>query len=196
MSTSRATSSGSREPLGMDAREIYTERLSLRLPTLGDFEESAAMWSDQGVVRHIGGRPFTREESWLRLLRHVGHWQLLGFGFWVVRERNGGEYVGEVGLGDFRRETTPSFLGDPEIGWVLARNAHGQGYATEAARAALEWMRVRHRFERTVCMIEPGNAPSLGVAAKCGFREFARTTYKNAAVMLLERIFPEENRSS
>jgi RimJ/RimL family protein N-acetyltransferase len=173
----------------MDARELITDRLSLRLPTLHDFEDSAAMWSDPAIVRHIGGRPFTSEESWLRLLRHVGHWHLLGFGFWIVRERMGGGFVGEVGLGDFRREMTPSFHGDPEIGWVLAQNAHAKGYATEAAQAALEWMRLRRPSERTVCMIEPENAASLRVAAKCGFHEFARTTYKNSAVVVLERGF-------
>jgi RimJ/RimL family protein N-acetyltransferase len=173
----------------VDARELNTERLSLRVPTVADFEDSAAMWGDPAVIRYIGGRPFTREESWLRLLRHVGHWQLLGFGFWVVRQRTGGGFVGEVGLGDFRREMTTAFRGDPEIGWVLARDACGKGYATEAAQAAIEWMRLRHRSERTVCMIEPDNVASLRVAAKCGFHEFAHTNYKNSAVVLLERIF-------
>ena len=173
----------------MDAPELHTERLSLRPPMLNDFEDSAAMWGDQAIVRHIGGRPFTREDSWLRLLRHVGHWQLFGFGFWVVRERKGGAFVGEVGLGDFRRETIPRFHGDPEIGWVLAQSAHGKGYATEAAQSALEWMRVQHRTPRVVCMIEPENVASARVAAKCGFHEFARTTYKNSGVLLLEKTF-------
>jgi len=172
----------------MDSREIDTERLTLRLPTLKDFEDSARMWSDQSIIRHVGGRPFTREESWLRLLRHVGHWQLFDFGFWIIREKFGGRFVGEVGLGDFRREMTPNFSGDPEMGWVLALEAHGKGYATEAARAALAWMDSRHRPARTVCMIEPENAASLRVAAKCGFREFARSTYKTSAVALFERI--------
>lgn len=172
----------------MDSREIDTERLTLRLPTLKDFGDSALMWSDQAIIRHVGGRPFTREESWLRLLRHVGHWQVFDFGFWIVREKFGGRFVGEVGLGDFRREMTPNFSGDPEMGWVLALEAHGKGYATEAARAALAWMDSRHRPARTVCMIEPENAASLRVAAKCGFREFARSTYKTSAVALFERI--------
>jgi RimJ/RimL family protein N-acetyltransferase len=172
----------------MDSREVDTKRLTLRLPTLKDFDESATMWSDQAIIRHVGGRPFTREESWLRLLRHVGHWQLFDFGFWVVREKTGGGFVGEVGLGDFRREMTPGFRGDPEMGWVLARNAHGKGYATEAASAALAWMSLRHNPARTVCMIEPENTASLRVAEKCGFKEFARTTYKNSAVVLFERM--------
>ena len=179
---------------GIDTREVDTERLTLRVPTLGDFEESAVMWGDQAIIRYVGGRPFTREESWLRLLRHVGLWQLFGFGFWVVRERIGGGFVGEVGLGDFRREMTPNFRGDPEMGWVLALNAHGKGYATEAAQAALAWMASRYRPARTVCMVEPENAASLRVAAKRGFREFARTTYKNAAVVLFERTSDREAR--
>jgi RimJ/RimL family protein N-acetyltransferase len=173
----------------MDSRELDTERLSLRVPKLADFDDSVAMLRDEAVVRHIGGKPYTREESWLRFLRNVGHWQLFDFGFWVVRERRGGAFVGHVGMGDFRRETTPSIHGDPEMGWVLARSAHGKGYATEAAQAAIAWMRPRHHPARMVCIIEPENTPSFGVAAKCGFREFARTTYKDSVVVLLERMF-------
>lgn len=176
---------------GSSVRDIETERLSLRLPTLDDFTDSVAMLRDEVVARHIGGKPFTQEEAWLRLLRHVGHWQLFDYGFWIVREKHGGAFVGHVGLGDFRREITPAFGGDPEIGWVLARAAHGKGYATEAAQAAIRWMRERHRPTRMVCIIEPENIASLRVAEKCGFREFARATYKNSAVVLLERICKE-----
>jgi RimJ/RimL family protein N-acetyltransferase len=176
----------------MDPREFDTERLVLRVPTLDDFEESAAMWSNETVVRHIGGRPFTREESWQRLLRHVGHWQLLGFGFWVAREKTSGTYVGEVGLGDFRRDMKPGLGDSPEVGWVLAPPAHGKGYATEAAQAALGWMDHQHKPARLVCMVEPENAASLHVASKCGFHEFARSTFKNSAVVLLERISREQ----
>ena len=170
-----------------DPREIETERLTLRLPTRADFEDSAAIFRDETVVRHIGGKPFTEEQSWLRLLHHVGHWQMFDFGFWIVRDK-AGAFVGHVGLGDFRREVTPAFGGDPEIGWVLAPTAHGKGYATEAAQAAIRWINTRHRPARMVCMIAPENAASLRVAAKCGFCEFARTTYKNSAVVLLERV--------
>ena len=173
---------------GGDTREIETGRLSLRLPTLADFKDSVQMLRDESVVRHIGGKPFTQEDSWMRFLRQVGHWQLFDYGFWIVREKGGGAFVGHVGLGDFRREMTPDFGGAPEMGWVLARSAHGKGYATEAVEAAIRWMRLRHQPARIVCMIEPENAASLRVAAKCGFREFARSTYKDTAVVLFERV--------
>ena len=63
---------------------IETARLKLRGHRLDDFTPCAAMWADPVVTRHIGGRPLSEEESWTRLLRYVGHWALLGFGYWVA----------------------------------------------------------------------------------------------------------------
>jgi RimJ/RimL family protein N-acetyltransferase len=177
-----------------DPSDIDTERLTLRRPTLADFDDAVAMYADADVTRHLGGRTFTREECWMRLLRGVGHWQLFGFGFWVVRVRQSEQYVGEVGFGEFRRDIQPNYEGTPEIGWVLARSAHRQGYATESALAAHRWLEARHGACRTVCIIEPENAGSLRVAAKCGYTEFARTTYRNSTVILFERI-PEIGRA-
>lgn len=168
-------------------RSITTEHLIMRPPTRDDFEDCAMLWSDPEIVRYIGGKPFTREESWARLTRYVGHWALQGYGFWVLRELETGRYAGEVGLADFKRTITPSLSGAQEMGWVLATWAHGNGFATEAVRAALTWNEKRFPGARLVCMIDPGNAPSLRVADKCGFREFARTTYKESDVILLER---------
>ncbi len=65
------------------------------------------MWGVRIVTRHIGGRPFTAEESWSRLLRYAGHWYLLGFGYWAVVERGTNRFVGEVGFADFHRRHHP-----------------------------------------------------------------------------------------
>lgn len=167
---------------------IDTERLTLRCPRLEDFEEQLAMWADPVVVRHITGKPATREEGWARLLRYVGHWHLLGYGFWVVREKHTGRFVGDVGFGHFHRDMEPPLGDAKEVGGVLAAWAHGQGYATEAMRAALDWAEARFGAERMVCIINPDNADSLRVAGKCGFREFSRGVYKGAPTLLLERL--------
>lgn len=166
---------------------LQTERLVLSAHGLDDFADSAAMWGDPEVTRYIGGRPFSEEEVWARLLRYAGHWRLLDFGYWAVREKASGRFVGDVGFGDFRRELTPSFDGAPEAGWVLAPWSHGRGYASEAVNAVLAWGDVRFAAARTVCMIDPANAASLRVADKAGYREFARTAYKDAPMVLLER---------
>ncbi|RVA11109.1 N-acetyltransferase, partial [Mesorhizobium sp. M7D.F.Ca.US.004.03.1.1] len=65
---------------------IGTKRTILRAHQLGDFEAYAAMWTDPVVTRFIGGKPRTREESWMRFLRHAGLWSLLGYGFWAIEE--------------------------------------------------------------------------------------------------------------
>jgi RimJ/RimL family protein N-acetyltransferase len=167
---------------------IDTERLTMRCPRLEDFEESLAMWADAQVVRYITGKPATAEDMWARLLRYVGHWQLMGFGFWVVREKGTGRFVGEVGLADFRRDIEPSLGGSKEAGWVLSPWAQGKGYATEAVRAALRWAEDRFGPERVVCIIDPANEASLKVAHKCGFREFSRGTYKGGPSVMFERL--------
>ena len=176
-----------------DAPAIDTERLTLRGHTLADFADCAAMWADPDVTRHIGGRPSTEEEAWTRLLRYVGHWTLLGFGYWVVRDKASNRVVGEVGFADFKRAMDPPLDGAPEIGWVLATWAHGNGFATEAARAAVRWGEARFGAVRTVCIIDPDNVASIRVAEKCGYTEALRTTYKGHPTILFRRE-PARNR--
>lgn len=171
---------------------LDTGRLTLRGHTLADVDACAAMWADPLVTRHIGGRPSTAEEVWARVLRYAGLWALLGYGYWVVRERASGRFVGEVGLADFRRDLTPSLGGAPEVGWALAPWAHGQGFATEAVRAALAWgdaHLVDHDGTpaRSVCLIAPENAASIRVAEKCGFREAGRAAYKGTDTLVFAR---------
>lgn len=164
---------------------LETARLTLRVPTLDDYVDSAAMWADAAVTRHIGGVPFTEEDVWARLHRYVGHWSLLGFGCWIVRDR-AGDFVGEVGFLDYRRTIVPK-LDAPEMGWVLAPSAHGKGYATEAVRAAIAWGEAHFGHGRFVAIIDPENSTSLRVAEKVGFREETRTTYKGEPTVLFRR---------
>jgi len=166
---------------------LTTARLTLSPPEASDFEDSAAMWSDPLVVRHVGGRTSTPEESWARLLRARGLWSVLGYGYWAVRETATGRYVGEVGFADFHRGIEPSIDGVPEMGWVLATWAHGQGLASEAVAAGLAWGLGQWGDAPVVCIIDPDNAPSLKLARKMGFLEVARTTYKDAPTVLLRR---------
>jgi RimJ/RimL family protein N-acetyltransferase len=166
---------------------LETQRLKLRAHGLGDFTASAAMWADPQVTQFVGGKPFTEEESWTRLLRYVGHWALLGFGYWVVEEKQTGKFLGEVGFADYKRDLEPSLKGTPEIGWALASQAHGKGYATEAVRAAAAWGEVHFQKARTACIIHPENIASVRVAEKCGYRKSQSTTYKGKPTLMFVR---------
>jgi RimJ/RimL family protein N-acetyltransferase len=162
---------------------IETARLRLRAHRIEDFDASAAMWGDPVVTHFIGGKPSTREEVWGRLLRYAGLWALLGYGYWAVEDKADGQFVGDIGFAEFKRDITPSMEGFPEIGWVLSPRIHGRGYATEAVAAALAWGDAHFGATPSVCIIDPENLASIGVAQKSGFREIARADYRGPTVM-------------
>ena len=166
---------------------LETERLTLRGHRLDDFLPCAAMWADPAVSRQLGRKPFTEEDSWTRLLRYVGHWSLLGFGYWVVEEKASGKFAGEVGFADYKREMESPVKELPEIGWVLPVWAHGKGYATEAARAALLWGDEHFSPPRTTCIVSPDNLPSIRVAEKCGYRNLQFSSYKGHPIVVFVR---------
>lgn len=148
---------------------IETDRLRLREHRLADFDTLHAMWSDERVYRYITGKPAHMSDTETRLTRAIGHWAAYGFGYWVVEEKTSAAFVGTVGFGQFRREITPSINDMPEIGWVLAPWAHGQGYATEAARAAIAWGDAHFGPLTTCCIFHPEHTASMRVAEKLGY---------------------------
>lgn len=166
---------------------LETSRLILKAHTEADFEDLCALWGDERITRFIGGKPSTREECWARLLRYLGTWQIRPWGFWAVREKETGAYVGDVGFIAAIRGLPDPFGDYPEVGWSLTHGMHGKGYATEAVRAALAWSDANLPDLKTVAIIDPENAPSLGVAARCGFTEFGRGTYHDDDLIMLWR---------
>ena len=168
-------------------RNLPTARLRLRRVAGEDFADSLAMWSAPEVFRFIGGRPSSGEEVWGRLLRYAGLWPLLGFGYWIVRERDSDLFVGEVGLGDFRRDIAPGLAGVPEIGWALAPRAWGQGFAREAISAVVGWADDVRLLESMVCLIAPENIRSVRLAERFAFRVEREVVYKGSSSVLYRR---------
>ena len=166
---------------------LETDRLILREHALEDFPAFAAIWGDHDVVRHIGGKPLSREEAWVKFARETGDWVLQGFGFWLVEEKSSGKMIGDVGFSDFRRDMKPSLEGKLEFGWVLAASAHGKGYATEAMRAVMAWAGSYFPDREMCCIIDPGNAASIRVAEKLGFQPALPSVYKGAEIVVYEK---------
>ncbi|MHB0954400.1 MAG: GNAT family N-acetyltransferase [Allorhizobium sp.] len=153
----------------------------------GDFDAEAGMWADERVVRYITGKPSTASESWSRLLRYIGHWQALGFGYWVVEDRDTGQFLGEVGFADYKRDIDPPLDGIPEIGWALVASAHGKGLATEAVAAAVQWGDRNFVGGKTACLFDPEHSASVRVALKNGYVEKCLTEYANQPTLIMER---------
>jgi len=166
---------------------IETERLILRPYRRDDFVAYAALFADPEVTRFVGGIPFSREQAWTRFLRQIGMWHYFGFGFFVLQDRETGQFIGEAGFHDLHRGISPSVEGTMETGWALSPRSHGQGLATEAVTAAIKWGDQHFPSLKKTCIIDIGNRASLRVASKLQFKETARTTYHGANVILLER---------
>jgi len=165
---------------------LLTRRLSLKPCTLNDYEDMAAMWADQDVVTHVGGQTRDGQDAWFAHLRNRGLWDMLGYGYWIVRERRTEIFVGEVGFADFKRGLQPDISGWPEAGWVLAKSAWGKGYATEANQATHAWLD-EILPGRSTCIINPDNTASIQVANKLGYTELGPTDYRGDPVILFER---------
>lgn len=151
----------------MTSRE--TDRLLLRRWRPGDREPFAAINADPEVMRFIGtGAVLGRGLSDDLVARFEREWEERGFGLWAVSVRDDPEerLLGFCGL------TVPMFLPSVlpavEVGWRLAREAWGRGYATEAARAAVAFGFAEGVAEEILAIVDPGNERSLRVCAKLG----------------------------
>jgi RimJ/RimL family protein N-acetyltransferase len=159
----------------------------LREHRVDDFGDMTAMWADPTVTRFIGGKPSSAEETWTRLLRHAGHWTLLGFGYWAIEEKTSGKFIGHAGFADYKRISGSELKDLPEIGWALIPRVHGKGYASEAVQAIVTWGDRHFEQPRTTCIIHPDNAASIRIAEKFGYNEFQRTEYNGDPTIVFIR---------
>ena len=153
--------------LGTPAAPILeTPRLILRGWRAEDFAPYAAMMADPDTARFITrtGKPHGEREAWSETAFMIGHWQLLGYGMFVVEERATGAFLGRVG------PLQPKGWPGLEIGWGLAPEARGRGYAVEAAQAATDWAFETFAPPRIVSIIDPRNDASRRVAERLGER--------------------------
>jgi len=140
---------------------LETGRLILRPTTREDFEGWAAFMADAEAARFIGGQQ-ARPVAWRGFLSMAGAWAIQEFAMFSVIEKASGRWVGRVG--PWMPEGWPGC----EVGWGIAREAWGKGYATEAAIASIDWAFARLGWSEVIHTIAPDNAASKGVAAKLG----------------------------
>jgi RimJ/RimL family protein N-acetyltransferase len=146
-------------------RELVTDRLLLRRWRDEDRAPFAALNADPRVVEHLPG-PLSRAESDERAARIEAHFAEHGFGLWAVEVIDAVPFAGFVGLSVPRFEAP--FMPCVEIGWRLAAECWGQGYATEGARAALQFGFEDLRLDEIVSFTVPENVRSRRVMEKLG----------------------------
>jgi RimJ/RimL family protein N-acetyltransferase len=168
------------------APRLETERLILRHVKAEDISYFAEAHADEEVSRHVGG-PIGREDAWRRAMTGAGFWSVLGIGLWAIERRSDGRTIGHVGFFDFQRDIQPTIAGEPEMGWIFAREAHGQGYATEAAKAALAWFDTNFAGISIPAIIDLENAPSIRLAERLGFQRQPDGVYRDNPIAIFRR---------
>ena len=142
--------------------ELTTDRLRLRKWKRDDFEPLAAFLMDDTLARYRGGAKKTRDEAWDFMSAQLGQWELRGYGVFAITDRERGAVHGYSGLWH------PLEWDEPELSYSLFGNAHGHGFATEAARRVREWAAHELGLKPLFSMIHPDNTPSIRVAERLG----------------------------
>lgn len=166
---------------------MQTERLTLRRPTLDDVAVVGPLLTDPEVVRFLGGEIVPPEAHPEIVQKWIERWDTYGVGAFMV-ERDG-LFVGRTGIlvWDVRTWThrgpkPPDEFAQPEVGWAFVRAAWGNGYATEAARAVLQWARTERGIDDLISLIASANIRSQRVAERLGATPGETITHGDEAV--------------
>jgi RimJ/RimL family protein N-acetyltransferase len=178
---------GSLQTAYREAPRIETERLVLRHWRKDDFRPYHEILCQPEVHRHFGPKPATAEDCWRRLLASVGNWQFNGFGTWAVDRKSDGKLIGNVGLFTAWRDIEPEFGEEPEMGWIMDTATHGQGMASEACRAVLDWAHANLAPTPLWAIIAPANESSMKLAERLGFERVTEVSYHDDPTVVLRR---------
>ena len=142
---------------------VVTTRLRLRAFRAGDLDAYAAMQANPEVMRYLlTGNTATRIQVWYTMLTSAGSWALRGYGMWACETIEGGRFIGSVGIFE------PLDWPEPEIAYSLDQPFWYQGFATEAAAAARDWLFGHFPVARAASFIRPENRASIRVAERLG----------------------------
>jgi|GEM_PF-398504 len=143
---------------------LRADRLILRGHRPSDTEPLMRAYAMEEFAYHITSRKraLNRAEAWAEIALVAGTWPASGWGQWIVEEIASGDPVGRVG--PWAPEGWPDF----EIGWAIFPWSQGNGYAVEAAAAAMVWVHEMLGRDHVIHLIDPLNAASERVAAALG----------------------------
>lgn len=168
---------------------IETERLILRAFREEDHSALSIIESDEEMTRFTGGVQ-DKDQSWRYMAVMIGHWSLRGFGPFALEEKQSGSLVGYCGPW-----FTPKFP-EPEICYTLARAHQGKGYASEALRAALNFVYFDLNWQTAMSCIDQNNLSSQAVAKRMGaVKDQTNVPLGNMLVDLWRHLPPDQFKS-
>ncbi len=140
---------------------LETERLIFRQWKSSDYPILSEFYSVENNARYVGGAK-TPEESWRLMATYIGHYELNGFSYLAITEKETGNLIGTIGL--WKSHPWP----EPELGYWLLPVSQGKGYGVEAGLAVKEFALTRLKLDSLVSYIDPTNEPSKKLALRLG----------------------------
>ena len=145
---------------------VETPRLLLRLPEETDAGPFVIIHQDPEVLEKkqvtLTAPPGGIEVGMQNVRRMLRHWDRQGYGQWAVVEKSSTQVIGCVGL--YHPEGWPGV----DLSWIFHRERWGQGFATEASLAALQWVWQSTEIDHIISLIAPDDLRSIRVATKIG----------------------------
>ena len=138
---------------------IETPRLMLRGPEPEDYPDFKATFASYRS-RFMGG-PLSPYEAWMLYAAEIGHWQIRGFGMWMIHDKKTEETYGMAG------GWQPAQWPAPEIAWIIWPDKAGRGYALEATHYARRYL-YANGWEGAVSYIDPKHLDSIRLAERLG----------------------------
>jgi RimJ/RimL family protein N-acetyltransferase len=145
---------------------LTSARLRYEPFTDAHFDGLHAMHRDPAVMRYVGGRPETPDETRAMIARVRTRWAEWGYGWWAFLARDSGELVGAGGI----QHLGKTLAGPHEIGWRLRRQDWGRGLASEAARTMTDYAFTELAAPRLCAIRHPANLASQRVMDRLGMR--------------------------
>ncbi|WP_288937993.1 GNAT family N-acetyltransferase [uncultured Roseovarius sp.] len=139
---------------------LETRRLVLRGPEPGDYPNFKATFASYRS-RFMGG-PLNPYETWMLYAAEIGHWNIRGYGMWMIHDKATDETYGMAG-GWF-----PAAWPEREIAWIIWPEKAGHGYALEATHAARRYFYDELGWDGAVSYIDPKNLDSIRLAERLG----------------------------
>jgi RimJ/RimL family protein N-acetyltransferase len=153
--------------------QLETERLVLREPEQGDLDPLAEIFADEQTMRYL--HPRTRDQVQAGIDNMIRHWRRYDIGLFSLVRKSDDLVLGRAGflvwdpvvwVNGLQQEVDKPY--EIELGWTVRRELWGQGYATEAAVAARDWLFARPEHARLISLINIQNRASIRVAEKLG----------------------------
>ncbi|PCI06103.1 MAG: GNAT family N-acetyltransferase [Hyphomicrobiales bacterium] len=167
---------------------IKTQRLVLRAPEESNLPTFVEFYADGDASRFSGG-PKTAEEALAKLVAIRDHWAEKGFGVWAIEQQSDGKMVGVCGFnwptGWLRRELT----------WWLLPSAQGQGFATEASQAVIEYAYREYKWELVETHMKDENEPARRLVERLGGKVIDRLEFSDGVTRNIFA-FPKPNGKS